>query len=43
MKFSMIFEAQIVDTSRKGEYQIMQESVEQAVFGEKMGDRKSVV
>ena len=37
MKFSMIFEAQIVDTSRKGEYQIMQESVEQAVLGEKMG------
>lgn len=37
MKFSMIFEAQIVDTSRKGEYQIMQECVEQAVLGEKMG------
>ncbi len=33
----MIFEAQIVDTSRKGEYQIMQECVEQAAFGEKMG------
>ena len=37
MKFSMIFEAQIVDTSRKGEYEIMQECVEQAVLGEKVG------
>jgi alkanesulfonate monooxygenase SsuD/methylene tetrahydromethanopterin reductase-like flavin-dependent oxidoreductase (luciferase family) len=37
MKFSMIFEAQLVDTSRKGEHQIMQESVEQAVLAEEMG------
>ena len=27
MKFSMIFEAQIADTSRKAEYQVMHESV----------------
>ena len=37
MKFSMIFEAQIVDTSRKGEFQVMHECVEQAVLAEKMG------
>jgi alkanesulfonate monooxygenase SsuD/methylene tetrahydromethanopterin reductase-like flavin-dependent oxidoreductase (luciferase family) len=37
MKFSMIFEAQLVDTSRKGEHQVMQESVEQAVLAEEMG------
>jgi alkanesulfonate monooxygenase SsuD/methylene tetrahydromethanopterin reductase-like flavin-dependent oxidoreductase (luciferase family) len=37
MKFSMIFEAQIVDTSRKSEFQIMHESVEQAVLAEQMG------
>ena len=37
MKFSMIFEAQIVDTSRKGEFQVMHECVEQAVLAEQMG------
>ena len=37
MKFSMIFEAQISDTSRKREYEIMHEMVEQAVLGEEMG------
>ncbi len=37
MKFSMIFEAQVVDTSRKGEFQIMHECVEQAVLAEEMG------
>jgi alkanesulfonate monooxygenase SsuD/methylene tetrahydromethanopterin reductase-like flavin-dependent oxidoreductase (luciferase family) len=37
MQFSMIFEAQIVDTSRKAEYQVMHESVEQAVLAEEMG------
>ncbi len=37
MKFSMIFEAQIVDTSRKAEQQVMHESVEQAVLAEQMG------
>jgi alkanesulfonate monooxygenase SsuD/methylene tetrahydromethanopterin reductase-like flavin-dependent oxidoreductase (luciferase family) len=37
MKFSMIFEAQIVDSSRKAEFQIMHECVEQAVLAEEMG------
>ncbi|MEE3330656.1 MAG: LLM class flavin-dependent oxidoreductase [Myxococcota bacterium] len=37
MKFSMIFEAQIVDTSRASEAQIMHECVEQAVLAEEMG------
>ncbi len=37
MKFSLIFEAQIVDTTRKAEYQVMHESVEQAVLAEEMG------
>jgi len=37
VKFSMIFEAQIVDTSRKSEFQIMHDCVEQAVLGEQMG------
>ncbi len=37
MQFSMIFEAQIADTSRKREYEIMHECVEQAVFAEEMG------
>jgi alkanesulfonate monooxygenase SsuD/methylene tetrahydromethanopterin reductase-like flavin-dependent oxidoreductase (luciferase family) len=33
----MIFEAQMVDTSRKNEFQVMHECVEQAVLAEKMG------
>ena len=37
MKFSMIFEAQILDTSRKREFEIMHECVEQAVLGEEVG------
>ena len=37
MKFSMIFEAQISDTSRKREFEIMHEMVEQAVLGEEVG------
>jgi alkanesulfonate monooxygenase SsuD/methylene tetrahydromethanopterin reductase-like flavin-dependent oxidoreductase (luciferase family) len=37
MKFSMIIEAQIVDTARKGEYQIMHECVEQAVAADQVG------
>ena len=37
MKFSMIFEAQLVDTSRKAEQQVMRECVEQAVLAEQMG------
>ena len=37
MKFSMIFEAQMVDTSKASEQQVLHDCVEQAVFGEKMG------
>ncbi|MED5263115.1 MAG: LLM class flavin-dependent oxidoreductase [Myxococcota bacterium] len=37
MKFSMIFEAKILDTSRKREFEIMHECVEQAVLGEEVG------
>jgi alkanesulfonate monooxygenase SsuD/methylene tetrahydromethanopterin reductase-like flavin-dependent oxidoreductase (luciferase family) len=37
MKFSMIFEAQMADTSRKSEAEVMHQCVEQAVFGEEMG------
>lgn len=37
MKFSMIFEAQMVDTSRANEQRVLQDCVEQAVLGEKMG------
>ena len=37
MKFSMIFEAQIVDTSRTSEYRVFHECVEQAMLGEEMG------
>lgn len=37
MKFSMIFEAQIADTSRAGEFQIMHDCVEQAVLAEEVG------
>ena len=37
MKFSMIFEAQIVDTSRKSEFQIMHDCVEQAVLADEVG------
>ena len=37
MQFSMIFEAQIVDPSRAGEFRVMHECVEQAVLAERMG------
>ena len=37
MKFSMIFEAQTADASRKSEFQIMHECVEQAVLAEEQG------
>jgi alkanesulfonate monooxygenase SsuD/methylene tetrahydromethanopterin reductase-like flavin-dependent oxidoreductase (luciferase family) len=37
MKFSMIFEAQIADTSRASEFQIMHDCVEQAVLAEEVG------
>ena len=37
MKFSMIFEAQMVDTSRKSEFQVMHECVDQAVLAEQVG------
>jgi alkanesulfonate monooxygenase SsuD/methylene tetrahydromethanopterin reductase-like flavin-dependent oxidoreductase (luciferase family) len=37
VKFSMIFEAQMVDTSRKNEFQVMHDCVEQAVLAEEMG------
>jgi alkanesulfonate monooxygenase SsuD/methylene tetrahydromethanopterin reductase-like flavin-dependent oxidoreductase (luciferase family) len=37
VKFSMIFEAQLTDASRKSEFQIMHECVEQAVLAEKVG------
>ena len=37
MKFSMIFEAQMVDASRKNEFQVMHDSVEQAVLAEEVG------
>ena len=37
MKFSMIFEAQTADPSRKAEAQVLQECVDQAVYAEKMG------
>ena len=36
MKFSMIFEAQIVDTNRAAEHQVFHECVEQALLGEEM-------
>ncbi len=37
MKFSMIFEAQMVDPSPESERQVFQDCVEQAVLGEKVG------
>ena len=37
MKFSMIFEAQIADSSRKSEFEVMHDCVEQAVLAEEMG------
>lgn len=37
MKFSMIFEAQMVDTSKASEQKVFHDCVEQAVLGEKMG------
>jgi alkanesulfonate monooxygenase SsuD/methylene tetrahydromethanopterin reductase-like flavin-dependent oxidoreductase (luciferase family) len=37
MKFSMIFEAQMADTSRESEYQVMHDCVEQAVTAEEEG------
>ena len=37
MQFSMIFEAQTADPSRKGEQRVMRESVEQALLAEEVG------
>ncbi len=37
MQFSMIFEAQTSDPSRKGEQRVLRESVEQALLAERMG------
>ncbi len=37
MKFSIIYEAQLVDTSRESEQQCFHEAIEQAVYAEKMG------
>jgi len=37
MKFSIIYEAQMVDTSRANEQQVYRDMIEQAVFAEKMG------
>ena len=37
MQFSMIFEAQTADPSRKGEQRVLRESVEQALLAERMG------
>ena len=37
MKFSMIFEAQTHDTSRKAEFQLLHDCVEQAVLAEEQG------
>ena len=37
MKFSIIYEAQMIDTSRKNEAQVFQDMVEQCVLAEEMG------
>ncbi len=37
MKFSIIYEAQMVDTSRENEFQVFQDIVEQSLFAEEMG------
>ena len=37
MKFSMIFEAQIVETDRAAEYRIFHELVEQCLLAEQVG------
>lgn len=37
MKFSIIYEAQMVDTSRENEQQVFRDMVEQCVFAEEMG------
>jgi alkanesulfonate monooxygenase SsuD/methylene tetrahydromethanopterin reductase-like flavin-dependent oxidoreductase (luciferase family) len=37
MKFSIIYEAQLVDTSRESEQRCFHEAIEQAVYAEKMG------
>jgi alkanesulfonate monooxygenase SsuD/methylene tetrahydromethanopterin reductase-like flavin-dependent oxidoreductase (luciferase family) len=37
MKFSIIYEAQMVDTSRKNEAQVFQDMVDEAVLAEEMG------
>ena len=37
MKFSIIYEAQLVDTSRASEQRCFHEAIEQAVYAEKMG------
>lgn len=37
MKFSIIYEAQMIDTSRKNEAQVFQDMVDQCVLAEEMG------
>ena len=37
MKFSMIFEAQIADSSRQSEFEVLHDCVDQAVLAEEMG------
>ena len=37
MRFSLIFEAQTVDASRRGERQVFDELVEQAILAENLG------
>src|ERR1700739_657565 len=37
MKFSIIYEAQMVDTSRKNEAQVFQDMVEECVLAEELG------
>src|SRR5690606_40902324 len=37
MKFSIIYEAQMVDTSRENEARVFHEAIEQAVYAEKLG------
>lgn len=37
MKFSLIYEAQTVDASRAGDFQVYQDTVEQCLLAEEMG------
>jgi alkanesulfonate monooxygenase SsuD/methylene tetrahydromethanopterin reductase-like flavin-dependent oxidoreductase (luciferase family) len=37
MKFSLIYEAQTVDSSREGDRKIFEDTVEQAVLADKLG------